>query len=217
MPSASNTSCIKLCRVQGDSVAVDRDKVAVEEPLEIQIGFERKGVGAIRSISVTMRTPGNDEELATGFLFGEGLLNRRSELARIERNESNSTNSVRIHLAAGVRFDFKHLERHFYTTSSCGICGKATLEAVQRLLLNVPRANSSLRLSVATVHSLPSQLKRAQYVFADTGGCTPPRCSTHTVIFLRSERMSDGITRSTSLLAPRGSMDAFRLRTASFS
>ena len=170
MPSASNTSCIKLCRVQGDSVAVDRDKVAVEEPLEIQIGFERKGVGAIRSISVTMRTPGNDEELATGFLFGEGLLNRRSELARIERNESNSTNSVRIHLAAGVRFDFKHLERHFYTTSSCGICGKATLEAVQRLLLNVPRANSSLRLSVATVHLLPSQLKRAQHVFADTGG-----------------------------------------------
>jgi FdhD protein len=170
MPSASNTSCIKLCRVQGDSVAVDRDKVAVEEPLEIQIGFERKGVGAIRSISVTMRTPGNDEELATGFLFGEGLLNRRSELARIERNESNSTNSVRIHLAAGVRFDFKHLERHFYTTSSCGICGKATLEAVQRLLLNVPRANSSLPLSVATVHSLPSQLKRAQHVFADTGG-----------------------------------------------
>ncbi len=170
MPSASNTSCIKLCRVQGDSVAVDRDKVAVEEPLEIQIGFERKGVGAIRSISVTMRTPGNDEELATGFLFGEGLLNRRSELARIERNESNSANSVRIHLAAGVRFDFKHLERHFYTTSSCGICGKATLEAVQRLLLNVPRANSSLRLSVATVHSLPSQLKRAQHVFADTGG-----------------------------------------------
>ena len=80
-----------------------RDKVAVEEPLEIQIGFERKGIGTIRSISVTMRTPGNDEELAVGFLFGEGLLNRRSEIARIERNESNSANSVRIHLAAGVR------------------------------------------------------------------------------------------------------------------
>ena len=170
MPSASNTSCIELCRVQGDRVAPDRDKVAVEEPLEIQIGFERKGVAAIHSISVTMRTPGNDEELASGFLFGEGLLNRRSELARIERNEGHSSNQVRIHLAAGVRFDLKHLERHFYTTSSCGICGKASLEAVQRLLLTGPRANSSLRLSVATVHSLPSQLKRAQQVFADTGG-----------------------------------------------
>jgi len=169
MPSASNTSCIELCRVQGDRVAPDRDKVAVEEPLEIQIGFERKGVAAIRSISVTMRTPGNDEELATGFLFGEGLLNRRSELARIERNEGSS-NQVRIHLAAGVRFDLKHLERHFYTTSSCGICGKASLEAVHRLLLTGPHANSSLRLSVAAVHSLPSQLRRAQQVFADTGG-----------------------------------------------
>ena len=85
MPSAPNTSCIEVCRVADDIAATGRDKVAVEEPLEIQIGFERKGIGTIRSISVTMRTPGDDEELAIGFLFGEGLLNRRSEIARIER------------------------------------------------------------------------------------------------------------------------------------
>lgn len=167
MPSAPNTSCIEVCRVADDIAATGRDKVAVEEPLEIQIGFERKGIGTIRSISVTMRTPGNDEELAIGFLFGEGLLNRRSEIARIERN---SANSVRIHLAAGVRVDLKQLERHFYTTSSCGICGKASLEAVQKLMLTGPCANSSLRISGSIVHLLPTRLKSAQQVFADTGG-----------------------------------------------
>ena len=167
MPSAPNTSCIEVCRVADDIAATGRDKVAVEEPLEIQIGFERKGIGTIRSISVTMRTPGNDEELAVGFLFGEGLLNRRSEIARIERN---SANSVRIHLAAGVRVDLKQLERHFYTTSSCGICGKASLEAVQKLMLTGPCANSSLRISGSIVHLLPTRLKSAQQVFADTGG-----------------------------------------------
>ena len=167
MPSAPNTSCIEVCRVADDIAATRRDKVAVEEPLEIQIGFERKGIGTIRSISVTMRTPGNDEELAVGFLFGEGLLNRRSEMARIERNFANS---VRVHLAAGVRVDLKQLERHFYTTSSCGICGKASLEAVQKLMLTGPCANSSLRISGSIVHLLPTRLKSAQQVFADTGG-----------------------------------------------
>ena len=96
MPSAPNTSCIEVCRVADDIAATGRDKVAVEEPLEIQIGFERKGIGTIRSISVTMRTPGNDEELAVGFLFGEGLLNRRSEIARIERKATLRIRSASI-------------------------------------------------------------------------------------------------------------------------
>jgi FdhD protein len=170
MPSAPNTSWIEVSRVKGDTAAPDRDKVAVEEPLEIQVAFERKGIGTIRSVSVTMRTPGNDEELATGFLFGEGLLNHRSDVTRIERDEANSRNRVRIRLAADVRVDLKQLERHFYTTSSCGICGKASLEAVQRLMLTGPCASSSLRLSAATVHLLPTRLRSAQPVFADTGG-----------------------------------------------
>jgi FdhD protein len=173
MPSPSNTSCIEVRRVEGEVGVQAADMVAVEEPLEIQIGLERRGVRTIRSVSVTMRTPGNDEELATGFLFGEGLLNRRSEVAGIERPdaiEGNSTNWVRIHLAAGLRIDFKQLERHFYTTSSCGICGKASLEAVQRMRLSGPSGTSWLRLPVSTVHLLPTRLRRAQQVFADTGG-----------------------------------------------
>jgi FdhD protein len=170
MPSASNTSCIEVCRVEGDMAAADRDTVAVEEPLEIQIAFERQGIRAIRSVSVTMRTPGSDEELATGFLFGEGLLNRRSEVVGIEWDDDDSGNRVRIDLAAGMRVDIKRLERHFYTTSSCGVCGKASLEAVQRLMLAGRRVDSALRVPVAAVHLLPARLRRAQQVFADTGG-----------------------------------------------
>jgi FdhD protein len=173
MPSPSNTSRIEVRRVEGDVAVQAADMVAVEEPLEIQIGLDRRGVRTTRSVSVTMRTPGNDEELATGFLFGEGLLNRRSEVARIERPDATagkSANWVRIHLAAGVRIDFKQLERHFYTTSSCGICGKASLEAVQRMTLSSPSGTSRVRLPASTVHLLPTRLRRAQQVFAETGG-----------------------------------------------
>ncbi len=173
MPSTSNTSCIEVCRVEGNAAVQTRDKVAVEEPLEIQVGLERGEIRTIRSISVTMRTPGNDEELAIGFLFGEGLLNRRSEVARIERpdrKEGDSANCVRVHLAVGVSFDFKQLERHFYTTSSCGICGKASLEAVQRLMLIGPSGAGSSRVSNETIHLLPARLRRGQQIFEDTGG-----------------------------------------------
>jgi FdhD protein len=170
MPSAANTSCIEVCRVEDDAAAPDHDKVAVEEPLEIQIAFERKGIGIVRPVSVTMRTPGHDEELAAGFLFGEGLLHHRSEVAKIEHGAGNSANCVRIHLAASVRVDLKQFERHFYTTSSCGICGKASLKAVQRLMMTGSCADSSLHLSFATVHLLPARLRKAQQVFADTGG-----------------------------------------------
>jgi FdhD protein len=173
MPSPSNTSRIEVCRVEGDVAVPVGDMVAVEEPLEIQIGLERRGVRTIRSLSVTMRTPGHDEELAIGFLFGEGLLNRRSDVARIESpdgTEGGPGNWVRIHLAAGGRIDFKQLERHFYTTSSCGICGKASLEAVQRMTLGGPTGTSSVRLPVSTVHLLPTRVRRDQQVFADTGG-----------------------------------------------
>ncbi len=140
MPNDSSSSCVKVRRVRGDLVAQEHDRVAIEEPLEIQIGLERRSMRSVRSVSVTMRTPGNDDELATGFLFGERILNRRSDIAGIEfpdQQEDGPQNTVRIHLKAGVSVDFKQLERHFYTTSSCGICGKASLEAVRRMAYKV--------------------------------------------------------------------------------
>jgi len=174
MPTAPNTSLVEVRRVTGDLAARTRDRVAIEDPLEIQIGLERRGIRTIRSVSVTMRTPGHDDELATGFLFGEGILNRRSDVAAINFpafEGEESTNRVRIQLNAGVSLDFKQLDRNFYTTSSCGICGKASLEAVQRMARGPsPCAGNGLRISAAMVHRMPARLRESQEIFEHTGG-----------------------------------------------
>jgi FdhD protein len=174
MPTAAHTSFVEVRRVNGELAAKSRDEVAVEEPLEIQIGLERRGIRTTRSVSVTMRTPGHDAELAIGFLFGEGILNRRSDVSGIEfpaLGAEELNNRVRIQLSAGISLDFKQLERHFFTTSSCGICGKASLEAVQRLARGPALcARNELRTSSAMIHRLPAQLRAAQQIFEHTGG-----------------------------------------------
>ena len=174
MPIGPNTSLVEVRRVNGDLAAPSHDKVAIEEPLEIQVGLERRGMRAIRSISVTMRTPGQDDELAAGFLFAEGVLNRRSDVAGMEfpaLEGDGSTNTVRVHLKAGVSLDFKQLERHSFTTSSCGICGKATLEAVRKLARTLsPRPADAFRVSADIIHRLPARLRASQHIFEHTGG-----------------------------------------------
>ena len=103
MPTALNTSLVEVSRLNGPLAVRSHDRVAIEDPLEIQIGQERKGLRTIRSASVTMRTPGHDDELAIGFLFGEGILNQRSDVAKIEfpaLEGEKSANCVRIELRA---------------------------------------------------------------------------------------------------------------------
>jgi FdhD protein len=129
----------------------ERDHVAVEEPLEIRIG----GV----PVAVTMRTPGHDEELALGFCLSEGL---RPEGARLPDDLAANTVDVD---APG--FDPTRLQRSFYTTSSCGVCGKGALDAVA---VEAPRVTSELRVPLALVSSLPDRLREAQAAFAVTGG-----------------------------------------------
>src|SRR5690348_290787 len=131
--------------------ATERDRVAVEEPLEIRIGG--------RPVAVTMRTPGHDEELALGFCISEGL--RPSE-ARLPDDLAANTVDVD---ARG--FDPARLQRSFYTSSSCGVCGKGALEAVA---VEAARVESDLRLPLAVVASLPDRLREAQAAFAATGG-----------------------------------------------
>jgi FdhD protein len=128
-----------------------RDAVAVEEPLEIRIGG--------RPVAVTMRTPGHDEELALGFCLSEGL---RPSAARVPDDFAANTIDVE---AEG--FDPARLQRSFYTTSSCGVCGKGALEAVA---VEAPRVESQLRVPLALVASLPGRLREAQAAFAATGG-----------------------------------------------
>jgi len=129
----------------------ERDAVAVEEPLELRIG----GV----PVAVTMRTPGHDEELALGFCLSEGL---RPTDARLPGDFA--ANAVEVD-APG--FDPDRLRRSFYTTSSCGVCGKGALEAVA---VEAPRVESDLRVPLALVTSLPDRLRAGQRAFAVTGG-----------------------------------------------
>jgi FdhD protein len=129
----------------------ERDQVAVEEPLEIRIGG--------RPVAVTMRTPGHDEELALGFCISEGL---RPQSARMPDDLAANTVDV-----AAPEFDPARLQRSFYTSSSCGVCGKGALEAVA---VDSPRVESQLRLPLALVASLPDRLREAQAAFAATGG-----------------------------------------------
>ena len=130
---------------------VDRDDLAVEEPLEIRVNG--------RPVAVTMRTPGHDEELALGFLASEGF---RPLSARLP--EDLAANTVEVE-AEGA--DFDRLERHFYTSSSCGVCGKGALEAVA---VEAPPVTSELKLSHALVAALPDLLRAEQPTFAATGG-----------------------------------------------
>lgn len=161
---------IAITRVEGRLASAAEDAVAVEEPLEIQLGRGEDWT----SVSITMRTPGNDEELAAGFLFGEGILRSRDEIAGIRAHGPftgavHVRNIVRVELADECSPDLGRLRRNFYTTSSCGVCGKASLDALRTVASRaVPRDGPALSSSV--IHGLTDRLRNAQPVFAATGG-----------------------------------------------
>jgi FdhD protein len=143
------TASAEVTRLPGG--ARERDVVAVEEPLEIRIG------GA--PVAVTMRTPGHDEELALGFCLSEGL---RPESASLP--EDLAANTVEV---TAVEFDADRLRRSFYTSSSCGVCGKGALEAVR---VEAPPVESDLQVTATVLGALPERLRDQQASFAETGG-----------------------------------------------
>ena len=152
--------------MEGESSSPVQDLLAVEEPLEIRIGE--------RSVSITMRTPGHEFELAAGFLFTEGILSEQRQIQSIRythpnRNSRQAHNSVTVELKPEVEIDFAGLERHFYTTSSCGVCGKASIEAIEAKGCAVLARNTPV-VSAAVIHALPDAQRQAQSVFDRTGG-----------------------------------------------
>ena len=165
---------VKVKRVSDSGSAIRSDLLAIEEPLEIRLGYMRDGNHLHRSLSITMRTPGQDTELAVGFLFTEGIISGKNQIEKIEsphreEGDKNTDNTVLIDLKADVNFDFKQLERHFYTTSSCGVCGKASLEALNlRECPVLPRATPII--AAEDIHRLPAILRERQAVFSSTGG-----------------------------------------------
>ena len=146
------------------AVARKDDYLAAEEPLEIRIGEN--------PLSVTMRTPGHDLELAAGFLFTEGLVQRREQIITLENaandDDGKRGNVVRAEVAAEALPDFDKLRRHFFAASSCGICGKASIDAVRSRLLRTP--NPDFRVEPKLIVSLPDALRSEQDVFERTGG-----------------------------------------------
>jgi FdhD protein len=144
------------------------DALAVEEPLEVRLAWRERDVAQERPIAVTMRTPGHDRELALGFLFTEGIVARRENVVTCEETAKNV---ARIELAPGVRVELGSLQRSFYMTSSCGVCGKASIDAVRvRRTFTPPAAPRGQRLQGRVVHALPGLLRQAQSVFDETGG-----------------------------------------------
>ncbi|MBI3418303.1 MAG: formate dehydrogenase accessory sulfurtransferase FdhD [Verrucomicrobia bacterium] len=152
---------VKVTRWQaGSRPAEHPDDLAVEEPLEIRVDS--------RPISVTMRTPGHDDELAAGFLLTEGLVRRRADIAKIQRYPRNEQgNVVNVFLSPDVAVDFARLTRHVFASSSCGLCGKATIDAVHQHFKPI---KTKMRVTGALLASLPELLRREQPMFTQTGG-----------------------------------------------
>ncbi len=171
-----STRQLSVRRFRGGELgaADDPDLVATEEPFEIRLGYARRdGSRAEEPVSVTMRTPGHDEDLAVGFLFTEGIIRGRSDVqavvARGQRMQDGLVNVVRVDLAPGVTVDFKRLERNFYMTSSCGVCGKASIDAVA-VQGQYDVGAVDFRMTGAALGRVPSALKVQQAVFEQTGG-----------------------------------------------
>jgi FdhD protein len=146
------------------------DAIAVEEPLEIRLVKDRSAEngGTGRPISITMRTPGNDSELAIGFLYGEGMLREPQDVVDV-RPCGPTGNVVRVTVRADLPLELDRLNRNFYTTSSCGVCGKASIDAVTASA-GVRRISSDLVVRESVLRALPDALRAAQSGFAETGG-----------------------------------------------
>ena len=189
MASSQAFSRTAVRRVNGGPVDEHFDDLlAVEEPLEIRLGFRENGKLTHRAISITMRTPGDDHALAAGFLFTEGIVRNRDQIGSIrhcgKRSEPRAAatgsstiarsepsfqlNTIRVDLADVVELDLKRLERHFYTTSSCGVCGKASIDALKTGATALP--NSGFAVTRDVIHSLPNALRDSQDIFDQTGG-----------------------------------------------
>jgi FdhD protein len=148
----------------GETPEVHTDDLAREEPLEIRVSG--------RNVAVTMRTPGHDKELAAGFLLSEGIIHTREDIADIVDCEgcelSDFRNTLDVLLTPGVEVDFERLTRHVFASSSCGVCGKASIEAVHQ---NFPPVRAGVPVvSMETIVRLPEILRSAQATFSKTGG-----------------------------------------------
>jgi FdhD protein len=161
---------VRVRVVEDGRLRVRPDTLATEEPMEIRIVS-----GDVRqTVAITMRTPGADFELAAGFLYGEGIVSSPEDILKIsycvdsDLDTEQQYNIVNVELRDGRGYDLRSLERHFYTTSACGVCGKASLEQLE--LRGCPVISPGPQVTAETIYALPERLREAQGVFDATGG-----------------------------------------------
>jgi len=130
-----NSQQVSIVKIMGDSVNRMPDMLAIEEPLEIRLSYGAPPI--IKNLAVTMRTPGHDADLAVGFLFTEGIITGREHLQSVDHAflpcSENRQNVILVTLKPGIAPNLQQAERNFYTTSSCGVCGKASIDAIRTL------------------------------------------------------------------------------------
>ena len=168
MPSKkASTAAVEVVRYRDGRLATDTDTLGVEKPLEIRLGAWHGGTRLYRNVVVTMRTPGDDADLAAGFLFTEGILTSAEQIEGIAQWDPALPNVWRVDLTPGVEVDWKRLERLTYAASSCGLCGKASIEMVAARLPSEPL--SECRFRAAELLRWPERLRASQAAFAATG------------------------------------------------
>ena len=166
--SPSNKKKAKIWVVENHNFVTHLDQLATEEPLEIRLTLPQQ------TIAVTMRTPGEDFDLAAGFLYSEGVIKNREDIAKIsycidrEIDGEQQQNIVNVTLNPELNPNLKTLERHFFTTSACGVCGKVSIESLQ--IKGFSAIPLGLEVSTEIIYSLPDKLNTAQRVFKSTGG-----------------------------------------------
>jgi FdhD protein len=169
-PRRASKTKTRVRVVQDGGMRVRPDTLATEEPMEIRLLMG----DTKQTVAVTMRTPGADFELAAGFLYGEGIVKGPEDIAKIsycvdrDLDAAQQYNIVNVELSGGHEYDLRPLERHFYTTSACGVCGKASLEQLE--LRGCPVIAPGPEVSAETIYSLPEKLREAQGLFDATGG-----------------------------------------------
>lgn len=166
----NNTSKIKtkISAVKNNKIETRSDYLATEEPLQIRLDNPK------HTLAITMRTPGADFDLAAGFLYSEGVINKREDIEKInycldrDLETEQRYNIVNISLKPGSLTNLPSLQRHFFTTSACGVCGKANIESLQ--LKGYPKITSNLVITSQIIYNLSDKLRQAQGIFTATGG-----------------------------------------------
>ncbi len=171
--AASGTLAVRILRLRADRAVAADDRVAVEAPLEFQLHHPALGLEPA-SFGTTMRTPGDDEALAAGLLYGEGIINRADDIAAIETS-TRRPNVVNVRLQPQVQIEVQAPARRFSAGSSCGVCGTTGLDAaIARAAAT--RIESRLTLELAVLFDLPARMRASQSKFGDTGGIHAAAC-----------------------------------------